>query len=150
MPCGIQPAMSVRARPAETRMTIQVYRAIWRGGMCVAVKVVRNVAGGPCPSEFIREIEVLRACKSPYIVQFLGANMTPDTIVIVTEFMAGGSLRMLLRCKQVTWYMRYGASWVACCIHCLCAKYLIVMLMHLICMAELNKGAAENSPCLHP
>lgn len=74
--------------------------------MTVAVKVIQMSGEGADVAEFVREIEVLQACKSPYIVQFLGANLSHERIVIVTELMARGSLQLALRRRQVTWIRR--------------------------------------------
>lgn len=95
-----------KCNPTQCDSHCQVYKATWKGGMAVAIKVVDINASEASVAGFVREIDVLRACKSPYIVQFLGANWTPKKIVIVTELMARGSLEAALRRDAVSWYKR--------------------------------------------
>lgn len=57
----------------------------------VAVKVIEK----PTVKEqlrFEREIELLKACHHPNVIQFLGANIRPDKTFLVMEFCSEGDL----------------------------------------------------------
>jgi len=47
--------------------------------------------------EAMKEIEVMRSCSHPNIVSFIGYVSEPQRTLIVTEYMAGGSLESYLR-----------------------------------------------------
>jgi serine/threonine protein kinase len=57
----------------------------------VAIKVVSS----PTPAQqrdFIKEILILKACRHPNIISFLGASIQPDRTLLVMEAMPGGDL----------------------------------------------------------
>jgi len=47
-------------------------------------------------------------CRSQYLVSLLGACITSQEFVIVTELMPGGTLFRALKTGKVTWYRRWG------------------------------------------
>ncbi|KAG1665924.1 hypothetical protein FOA52_004513 [Chlamydomonas sp. UWO 241] len=72
------------------------YKGTWRGGT-VACKAVRISK----PSElttFLREVEAMSLLRHPNIVPFLGASIQPpDSFLLLSEFMTGGTLAGWLR-----------------------------------------------------
>lgn len=69
----------------------QVYKGIWQGNTPVAVKFVT----GHSPKEqqrFRNEVAILKSLRHVNIVQFLGASMAGDQIMLVTEYMPRGDL----------------------------------------------------------
>jgi serine/threonine protein kinase len=69
----------------------QVYKGIWQGNTPVAVKFVT----GHSPKEqqrFRNEVAILKSLRHVNIVQFLGASLAGDQIMLVTEYMPRGDL----------------------------------------------------------
>lgn len=69
----------------------QVYKGIWQQNTPVAVKFVT----GHSPKEqqrFRNEVAILKSLRHVNIVQFLGASMAGDQIMLVTEYMPRGDL----------------------------------------------------------
>ena len=69
----------------------QVYKGIWQGNTPVAVKFVT----GHSPKErarFRNEVAILQSLRHVNIVQFLGASLAGDQIMLVTEYMPRGDL----------------------------------------------------------
>jgi tetratricopeptide (TPR) repeat protein/tRNA A-37 threonylcarbamoyl transferase component Bud32 len=66
----------------------QVYRGSWQGQE-VAIKKISGVAH---LEEMTKEINALRRLRHPRLVRFIGACIQPPLLLVVTEFMAGGSL----------------------------------------------------------
>ena len=71
----------------------QVYKAILNGYRPVAAKFIAPVVG-PLSSQkrLVREVGLLKYFadrNSPYLVQFLGATLIGNQLVIVTELMKG-------------------------------------------------------------
>ena len=70
---------------------LQVYKGVWNGNTPVAVKFVT----GHSPKEqqrFRNEVAILKSLRHVNIVQFLGASLTGDQIMLVTEYMPRGDL----------------------------------------------------------
>lgn len=70
---------------------LQVYKGIWQGNTPVAVKFVT----GHSPKEqqrFRNEVAILKSLRHVNIVQFLGASLAGDQIMLVTEYMPRGDL----------------------------------------------------------
>ena len=70
---------------------LQVYKGVWQGNTPVAVKFVT----GHSPKEqqrFRNEVAILKSLRHVNIVQFLGASLTGDQIMLVTEYMPRGDL----------------------------------------------------------
>lgn len=68
--------------------TAQVYRGSWNGQE-VAIKKISGVAH---IEEMKKEINALRRLRHPRLVRFIGACVQPPLLLVVTEFMCGGSL----------------------------------------------------------
>jgi serine/threonine protein kinase len=86
----------------------KVYKALRNGAQPVAVKVLMS---GPetrymALNEFRREVAILKACRDPNIVAFLGACMHDDCAMLVTEYCEGGNLARNIVASKVTWYRR--------------------------------------------
>lgn len=68
-----------------------MYKGIWQGNTPVAVKFVT----GHSPKEqqrFRNEVAILKSLRHVNIVQFLGASLAGDQIMLVTEYMPRGDL----------------------------------------------------------
>jgi len=65
-----------------------VYRGTWNS-LEVAVK---KISGLNHLEEMKKEINALRRLRHPRLVRFMGACIQPPQLLVVTEFMAGGSL----------------------------------------------------------
>ncbi len=68
-----------------------MYKGVWHGNTPVAVKFVT----GHSPKEqqrFRNEVAILKSLRHVNIVQFLGASLTGDQIMLVTEYMPRGDL----------------------------------------------------------
>lgn len=66
----------------------EVYRGSWNGQE-VAIKKISGVAH---LEEMKKEIDALRRLRHPRLVRFIGACVQPPLLLVVTEFMSGGSL----------------------------------------------------------
>jgi len=66
----------------------EVYRGSWNGHE-VAIKKISGVAH---LEEMRKEINALRRLRHPRLVRFMGATIQPPLLLVVTEFMPGGSL----------------------------------------------------------
>jgi len=66
----------------------QVFRGQWKGQE-VAVKRISGVAHLEAMK---KEVDALRKLRHPRLVRFIGACVQPPLLLVVTEFMAGGSL----------------------------------------------------------
>lgn len=86
-----------------------VFKAKFRGET-VAIKKIHAHALSNANSiaEFQSEVAVLCTLKHPHILRFVGACTRPPNLMIITEFMARGTLFDLLHQSQerVTWPMR--------------------------------------------
>ncbi len=94
---GFTPALCVLSLPdwcitnVAAPSVLQVYKGIWQGNTPVAVKFVT----GHSPKEqqrFRNEVAILKSLRHVNIVQFLGASMAGDQIMLVTEYMPRGDL----------------------------------------------------------
>ena len=80
----------------------------------VAVKVLGSRDAEPDPevqARATRELELLRDCRNPNIVQFLGASILNRDIAIVTELMPLGDLHTALAENAVKWGPRCVLLW---------------------------------------
>lgn len=69
----------------------------------VAVKSMKaNLVGA------VREVALLRALANTNIVQFQGACLRGEELLLVTEFMEGGDLLKAIRKKAINWHHRGG------------------------------------------
>lgn len=86
----------------------QVYKALRHGVQPVAVKVLSITGEGRqlAMADFRREIAILKGCRDVNIVQFVGASLTPDRTMLVTEYLEGGNLANNITAGRVSWYRR--------------------------------------------
>lgn len=90
---------------------LQVFKALLNGVEPVALKILGSRDAQPDPEVQVRatrELELLRDCRNPNIVQFLGASILGADIAIVTELMPLGDLHTALSTSAVSW----GPRWV--------------------------------------
>lgn len=86
-----------------------VYKAKYRTETVAVKKIHKHaLSNAASVSEFQSEVAVLCTLRHPNILRFVGACTKPPNLMIVTEFMAGGTLFDLLHQSQtrVTWPMR--------------------------------------------
>merc|ERR1719456_1330158 len=84
----IRPEQLIFGPPLGSGGSAQVYRGSWQGQE-VAIKKISGVAH---LEEMTKEINALRRLRHPRLVRFIGACIQPPLLLVVTEFMAGGSL----------------------------------------------------------
>ncbi|KAL4443807.1 hypothetical protein ABPG75_011544 [Micractinium tetrahymenae] len=86
----------------------RVYKAMRFGVQPVAVKVLAPTSESRHGEveEIQREAELLKACKDPNIVAFLGASLSADFTLLVLELCEGGALSANLAAGRVGWYKR--------------------------------------------
>lgn len=70
-----------------------VYRGLHQPTQTIlAVKVIAVEATAEMQRSIINELDILRKCSSPFIINYYGAFFSENRIKICTEFMDGGSL----------------------------------------------------------
>jgi serine/threonine protein kinase len=84
----IRPEQLIFGAPLGAGGSAQVYRGSWQGQE-VAIKKISGVAH---LEEMTKEINALRRLRHPRLVRFIGACIQPPLLLVLTEFMAGGSL----------------------------------------------------------
>jgi len=65
-----------------------VYRGSWNGIECA----IKKISGVAHMEEMKKEINALRRLRHPRLVRFIGACIQPPLLMVVMEFMPGGSL----------------------------------------------------------
>ena len=55
----------------------------------------------------LSEVALLKACRSQYVVSFLGACFLDNEVQLVTELMPSGDLWSALRSEEISWYRGY-------------------------------------------
>ncbi|EIE26921.1 kinase-like protein [Coccomyxa subellipsoidea C-169] len=80
----------------------KVYKAQWNDYQQVAVKQLKQ-HDARNDIRFLREIAILKECRSTNVVQFLGACVAPGSTMLVCELMEGGSVSDLIRSGQLVW-----------------------------------------------
>lgn len=83
----------------------EVYKALLKGVNPVAVKVLRDQSY-TSREDFSREVALLKSLYNSHIVQFQGACVDDDKMLLITEFMDGGDLFKAIARKQVNWSLR--------------------------------------------
>jgi serine/threonine protein kinase len=75
----------------------EVFVGTWikYGSRQVAVKTLKVAT--MAPAEFLKEAEIMKKLRHPSLVQLLGVCTTSEPLLIVTEYMARGSLLDVLR-----------------------------------------------------
>eukprot|EP00727_Mastigamoeba_balamuthi_P008225 m51a1_g4023 putative protein serine threonine (443) ;mRNA; r:590199-593305 len=71
-----------------------VYRGYWRGNQ-VAIKHLRGLQVDV--GDLSREIDIAEQIRSPNIISYLGAAVVPGRVYMVTEYVANGSLDVVIR-----------------------------------------------------
>jgi len=84
----IKPELLVFGPTLGVGGSAQVFRGSYQGQE-VAIKKINNVSH---LDEMAKEINALRKLRHPRLVRFIGACVQPPLLLVVTEFMAGGSL----------------------------------------------------------
>jgi len=85
-----------------------VYLGLLHGTTDVAIKVVSSPTLAQ-QKNFIKEIMILKACRHPNIISFLGASIQAQQTLLVMEVMPGGDLYTLIQIDvngRYTWYQR--------------------------------------------
>ena len=85
---------------------MQVYKAMHNAVEPVALKLLGSRDEELIPdtqARATRELELLRDCRNPHIVQFLGASIIDRQIAIITELMPLGDLHTALANNAVSW-----------------------------------------------
>ncbi|ELP88389.1 serine-threonine protein kinase, putative [Entamoeba invadens IP1] len=84
-----------------------VYRAEWRK-VDVAVKVMKSdlVDMMDLLPNFVQEAEMMERIRCPFIVNFIGSVITPDTLCLVTEFCQLGSLRKFMQTNPISDFLK--------------------------------------------
>lgn len=85
-----------------------VFKGLRHGVDQVAIKVLKGQQDERMQQAFIKEIDLLRRARHPNIVQYLGAVVHDQRIMLVTEFMSGGDLWTALsrNGNQYNWHDR--------------------------------------------
>jgi len=75
----------------------EVFKGIWNGTE-VAIKFLNapSVVNDQFLQDFHKEVMIMRGCRHPNVLQFLGASSNPPNICIVMEYMPLGSLYKIL------------------------------------------------------
>mmetsp|Transcript_57549 Transcript_57549/g.134816 ORF Transcript_57549/g.134816 Transcript_57549/m.134816 type:complete len:605 (-) Transcript_57549:97-1911(-) len=84
----IQPEHLVLGPQLGAGGSAQVFRGCWQGQE-VAVKRISGLAHLEAMK---KEVDALRRLRHPRLVRFIGACVQPPLLLVVTEYMAGGSL----------------------------------------------------------
>jgi serine/threonine protein kinase len=74
----------------------------------VAIKVVRSPTAAQQMS-FIKEIMILKACRHPNVISFLGASIQAQQTLMIMEAMPGGDLYTQIEkdtTGRLTWYQK--------------------------------------------
>lgn len=86
-----------------------VFRGKFRGEIVAIKKIHSQALSNPASiAEFQSEVAVLCTLEHPNVLKFMGACVKPPNLMIITEFMARGTLFDVLHRSQmkVTWPMR--------------------------------------------
>jgi len=89
----------------------QVFRGSWNGQE-VAIKKISGVAH---LEEMKKEINALRRLRHPRLVRFIGACVQPPLLLVVTEFMPGGSLHDVLFGARRDQPLAFAQRWTIAC-----------------------------------
>jgi len=85
----------------------QVYKGVYFGTE-VALKQLLDVDDKEMHKYIEREMVTLREMRHPNVVQFMGLSRNLTNVFIVTEYIAGGDLRKILKdeTKELAWLLR--------------------------------------------
>ncbi|KAL0485476.1 serine/threonine-protein kinase/receptor [Acrasis kona] len=76
-----------------------VFKGTYKGAP-VAIKLMKKSVGEEIDEEFEKEINILKSLHHPNIVQLVGLAKTSNNMMIVTDFMEGGSLDQFIKSKS--------------------------------------------------
>lgn len=74
----------------------EVFKAKWSGTVVAVKRLFPQEFDYQMASAFRREVRIMGSLRHPHIVLWLGACTQPSRLIIVSEFMEGGSLHRLL------------------------------------------------------
>ncbi|KAG9455851.1 hypothetical protein H6P81_000359 [Aristolochia fimbriata] len=74
-------------------------RVKWRGTWVVKTTIKRNTSSPMTVKLSSKDMFLLRELRHPNILQFLGATVHGEELVLITEFLSGGTLREILNRK---------------------------------------------------
>jgi tetratricopeptide (TPR) repeat protein/tRNA A-37 threonylcarbamoyl transferase component Bud32 len=130
---GANPAVTAAEKPASTSITLgwdevirpeqlsygnslgsggsaSVFHGSWNG----AEVAIKKISGLSHLEEMKKEINALRRLRHPRLVRFIGACIQPPQLLVVTEFMAGGSLYDRLFGKMKDPPLNQSQRWQVC------------------------------------
>eukprot|EP00884_Botryococcus_braunii_P005883 jgi/Botrbrau1/15296/Bobra.0371s0005.2 len=81
-----------------------VFRGTLNGVQPVAIKIIQQMEGGVGAN--MREVHILKECRSPNVVQFIGYCMVNDDVWLVQEWMERGDLARNITQGELNWYKR--------------------------------------------
>ena len=86
----------------------EVFKGTWRGAVVAVKKMRMDKADANFAAEFEGEVSLMKALRSPNILQYLGSAFSPPDVCIITEYMARGSLHGILHNKAAVldWPLR--------------------------------------------
>ncbi|KAL0480721.1 hypothetical protein AKO1_007024 [Acrasis kona] len=87
----------------DRRMGGGSYADVFKGtykGAPVAIKLMKKSIGEEIDEELEKEITILKSSHHPNIVQLVGLAKTSNNMMIVTDFMEGGSLDQYIKSKS--------------------------------------------------
>lgn len=118
----LDPSLLAASRVLERRKNLYAYlyaylyvqgRELGRGqfgtvhlGKWLGIEVALKELFKGTRDEMLREAEMLSSLRHPCVVSFFGVYAADNTLLTVTEFMRGGSLRAALRALQGTFQAR--------------------------------------------
>jgi serine/threonine protein kinase len=88
--------------------------AVYLGVLHMTTDVAIKIISSPSPAQqrsFVREIMILKGCRHPNIIFFLGASVLSDRTLLVMEAMPGGDLCSQLR-RDEKGRFRWGKRYV--------------------------------------
>jgi serine/threonine-protein kinase 24/25/MST4 len=81
----------------------KVYRGFRKAtGELVAIKVINLEQSAEELTEIQREIDMLRACESEFVLKYYGCTLVGRKLWMIMEFMGGGSVRDLIAIKRMS------------------------------------------------
>ena len=95
-----------RIAVSQRRTCAQVFKAMHCAVEPIALKLIGGEGDGPSAEvqgRAMRELALLRDCRNPHIVQFLGASLIRGQVAIVTELMPLGDLHSALVSRRIQW-----------------------------------------------
>lgn len=102
-PSGLTAADFDRQRVIGRGNFGSVFKALYKkAAEIVAIKEIDLEQSEDDLIEIQREIDMLRACESQYVVKYYGCVLVNTKLWIIMEYMGGGSVRELIQVKMMT------------------------------------------------